>query len=73
VKKNTKGQTIYWEPVRFGHPVVAHGKVYVWIPRRLFKSRYRKDKVMWVYMPVLILAFVDRYAQCVDMHHQSLQ
>ncbi len=70
--KNAKGQTIYSEPVRFGHPVVAHGKVYVWIPRRCLKPRYRKEKIIWVNMPVLVIAWLNKYGDCVDMHHQSL-
>ncbi len=72
MKKNAKGQTIYSEPVRFGHPVVAHGKVYVWIPRRALKPRYRKEKIIWVNMPVVIVAFINRWGEPVDMHHQSL-
>jgi cobalamin biosynthesis protein CobD/CbiB len=71
--KNKKGHTIYSEPVKFGHPMVAHGKVYVWLSRRLFKARYRKGKVVWSQMPCIITAWIDRYAQVVDMNHQSLQ
>jgi hypothetical protein len=71
--KNKKGKTIYSEPIRFGYPAYATGSVLVWIPKRMFKAKHRKDKTRYGQMPVAMIAWINTDFECVEMVHQSLQ
>lgn len=73
MKSKKTDLTIYSEPIYFGYPAVATGSILVWIPRYLFKRKYRKERTRYVQMPVVMVSWVSRKLVCTGMAWQSLQ